>query len=175
MLAASIVTASGASANVNVNIGHLQCNVAPGMGILVTSSKPMLCVYTSYDGRVHERYRGIIRKFGFDLGPTNQGVLIWDVLAPAGGPPLGSLAGEYLGGSASATVGGGLGFNGLVAVLGPSNTRSITLQPLSTQAQTGLNFAAGVASMTLEPEPPISYPAPRVRKWRHHWRGSRTG
>ncbi|HZM08124.1 MAG TPA: DUF992 domain-containing protein, partial [Methylocella sp.] len=54
---------------------------------------------------------------------------------------------EYVGVDASATVGVGLGANALV---GGSN-RSIALQPLSVQAQTGLALAGGVAALTLRP------------------------
>ena len=60
---------------------------------------------------------------------------------------FGALAGHYVGGTAEATVGAGLGANALV---GGSN-RTITLQPLSVTGQTGLNVAAGVAELTLAP------------------------
>src|SRR5262249_57251420 len=60
-----------------------------------------------------------------------------------------SLAGTYAGGTASVTVGVGVGANGLVG--GSFNT--ITLQPLSIETNQGLNVAAGVASLTLEPAP----------------------
>jgi len=49
---------------------------------------------------------------------------------------------------ASATVGAGVGVNVLVG-----SQRSITLQPLSVQAQTGLALAGGVAALTLRPGP----------------------
>jgi hypothetical protein len=174
-LVAAMFAPGLACAEVNIAVGHLRCNVAPGMGVLVTSSKDLRCEYTALGGGFRERYVGVIRKFGLDLGPTYQGVLIWDVFAPAGGPMLGALTGQYLGGAASATIGAGLGANAMVSVLAPGNGgRSITLQPLSTQAQTGLNFAAGVASMTLEPAEPELAPAPvyRHHRYRHHprWR-----
>jgi hypothetical protein len=54
-----------------------------------------------------------------------------------------------VGGTASATVGVGVGANALVG--GSSN--SIALQPLSIEANRGLNVAAGVAAMTLTPAP----------------------
>jgi len=149
-LAASIVGAHTALGQANVKVGHLQCNVAGGLGLIIASSKEMRCRFTTYNGAVQEWYSGTIRKFGLDIGGTNQGVLIWDVFAPTGGPLRGALAGEYIGGAASATVGVGVGANALVAVTAASPGRSITLQPLSTQAQTGLNLAGGVASMSLQ-------------------------
>lgn len=165
-LAAVAAVPQAAVAEGNINIGHLQCNVASGMGLVVTSSKEMKCEFVALGGAYRERYVGVIRKYGLDLGPTNQGVLIWDVIAPAGGPPRGSLTGEYIGGAASATVGVGLGANGLVAVAGAGNGRSITLQPLSTQAQTGLNVAAGVASMSLRSAGGVPGSVPH--RGRHH-------
>ncbi|MBV8566330.1 MAG: DUF992 domain-containing protein [Methylobacteriaceae bacterium] len=128
----------------NVKVGSLRCNVAGGLGLIIASSKEMRCVFSP--GRARgEYYYGTVRKFGLDIGGTNQGVLVWDVFAPTAGPPHGALAGDYVGVGASATVGAGVGANALVG----GSDRSITLQPLSVQAQTGLNLAAGVASMSL--------------------------
>ena len=61
--------------------------------------------------------------------------------------PYGALSGDYVGATAEATVGAGLGAN---ALIGGSN-RTVTLQPLSVQGQAGLNVAAGVAGLTLRP------------------------
>ncbi len=128
----------------NLKIGVLRCDVAAGLGLIVTSSKPMRCVYTSSRGH-QERYLGVIRKFGIDIGATNQGVLAWDVLAPFRGPRRGALAGQYVGADASVTVGAGVGANALVGGF----NRSVTLQPLSLEVQSGLALAAGVASLEL--------------------------
>ena len=69
----------------------------------------------------------------------------WAVFAP-GQVGKGALAGTYAGATADASFAVGLGANVLV---GGSN-KSIALQPLSVQAQTGLNFAAGVAKLQLK-------------------------
>jgi hypothetical protein len=53
-------------------------------------------------------------KLGLDLGYTEGGVLIWTVFAPAANLIPGALAGTYAGGTASATVGVGVGANGLI-------------------------------------------------------------
>ena len=74
---------------------------------------------------------------------------MWTVVAPTAALAPGALAGNYVGGTASATVGVGVGANALVG--GSSN--SIALQPLSVEANRGLNVAAGVAAMTLTPAP----------------------
>ena len=55
------------------------------------------------------------------------------------------MQGTYVGASAEATAVLGLGANALVGGF----KRSVGLQPLSIQAQTGLNVAAGVAELTL--------------------------
>ena len=70
--------------------------------------------------------------------------MLWTVFAP-GRAVRGALAGEYAGGSAEATVVGGLGAN---VLLGGSN-RSIALQPVSVGGQTGFNLAVGIADLQL--------------------------
>jgi Protein of unknown function (DUF992) len=70
--------------------------------------------------------------------------MVWGVYAPTS-RPAGALAGSYGGATAEATVVAGLGANVLV---GGSN-RTVALQPLSLQGQTGLNVAAGVAGIEL--------------------------
>jgi len=67
------------------------------------------------------------------------------VFAPTAGPRRGALAGDYVGADASVALGAGLGANALVGGF----QRSLTLQPLSVEAQSGVALAAGVASMTL--------------------------
>ena len=54
--------------------------------------------------------------------------------------------GDYAGATAGATFGVGLGANVLVGGL----DKSIALQPLSVQSNTGLNVAAGVGVITLK-------------------------
>jgi hypothetical protein len=88
---------------------------------------------------------GSISKFGIDLGATNGGRMVWAVFAPTSARLKGALAGSYAGATAEATVGAGVGANALV---GGSN-RTITLQPLSVQGQTGLNLAVGVGELRL--------------------------
>jgi hypothetical protein len=131
-----------------VKIGGLRCDVSSGLGLIVTSSREMSCVYTGMHG-FKERYYGVIRKFGLDIGQTNRGVLEWAVFAPTAGARRGALAGDYVGADASVTVGAGLGANALVGGL----QGSIALQPLSFELQSGLALAAGVASLTLRAGP----------------------
>src|ERR1700730_4893521 len=142
------ISAQAALAQQGVKIGALSCEVSGGLGFIIALSKEMNCLFTSASGQT-EPYSGTIRKFGLDIGATDKGVLAWDVFAPSAGPERGALAGDYLGVDASATIGAGFGANALVGGFG----RSLTLQPLSIQAQTGLDLAGGVAAMTLRAGP----------------------
>ena len=145
-VAVLIASAQTTVAQQGVKVGALRCEVSGGLGLIITSSKEMSCDFTSARGH-REHYYGTIRKFGLDIGATDRGILAWDVFAPSAGPKPGALAGDYAGVGASATVGAGVGANALVGGSG----RSLTLQPLSVQAQTGLALAAGVAELTLRP------------------------
>jgi hypothetical protein len=98
-------------------------------------------------------YKGKISKFGVDIGYLNSAVLVWAVLAPtADAITPAALRGDYIGATGSATVGVGAGANVLVG--GMHN--SFTLQPVSIEGNTGLNVAAGVAALKLEPTDSIS-------------------
>jgi hypothetical protein len=126
-----------------VKVGVLNCRIEAGVGFIIGSSKEVDCVFKRSGGG-REYYTGTIGKLGLDIGATTDGVLGWVVFAP-GKTKRGSLRGSYTGASAEATVGLGLGANVLVGGF----KKSINLQPLSLQAQTGLNIAAGVASLNL--------------------------
>jgi hypothetical protein len=77
---------------------------------------------------------------------TSATLIKWTVLAPtADAYAPGALAGDYAGVSAEATVGVGVGANALVGGSG----ETFVLQPVSVQAQTGLNIAAGFTSFQL--------------------------
>ncbi|MBX5023852.1 DUF992 domain-containing protein [Rhizobium lentis] len=131
-----------------VKIGYLTCDIGGGTGYVLGSSKEADCVFQSIVGNeVLDHYTGEMRKLGIDLGFTTRSRLIWAVFAPTAGYHRGSLAGLYVGASAEATVGAGVGANLLVG----GTSGSIHLQTVSLTGQLGLNVAAGSASMTLTP------------------------
>ena len=137
-----------AQAQGGVQVGTLTCNVAGGWGFVFGSSKDLHCVFRQSNRRnVH--YEGSISKFGVDVGYTEGGVLIWGVFAPTSDVGPGALSGTYAGGTASATVGVGVGANALIGGL----NKSIALQPLSLEGNKGLNVAAGIGSITLKSAP----------------------
>lgn len=127
-------------------VGTLNCDISAGIGVIIASKKRVTCMFTPAAPGPREVYVGDISKFGLDIGATSSGQMVWAVFAPSS-RKFGALAGHYVGGTAEATVGAGLGANALV---GGSN-RTVTLQPLSVTGQTGLNVAAGVAELTLRP------------------------
>ena len=133
-----------AHAQSGVRVGTLNCNVAGGWGFILGSSKALRCTFSPGPGHP-ERYAGSITKIGVDIGYTKGGVLIWGVFAPTNNIGAGALSGSFAGATGSATVGVGAGANVLI---GGSN-RSISLQPVSIEGNTGLNVAAGIGSITL--------------------------
>jgi hypothetical protein len=140
---AALATLAPANAQSRVEVGVLTCNAGGSSGFIIGSTRELRCRFNR-QGR-DEFYRGTIDKFGLDIGSTKQAAISWAVLAPTSSAPPRSLNGTYAGVSAEATVGVGVGANALV---GGSN-RSIVLQPLSVQAQEGLNIAAGVSQLRL--------------------------
>jgi hypothetical protein len=147
---AAVVGLSGtfagpAAAQGGVQVGTLSCNASGTWGFIFGSTRDLACTFTG-PGRV-EYYRGQISRFGVDIGFTAGGVLVWTVIAPTAQMRPGDLAGNFAGATASATVGIGVGAN---ALIGGSNN-SFTLQPLSIEANRGLNVAGGIAAMSLAP------------------------
>ena len=145
-LAASALAITGtAQAQSGVKVGNLTCNVSSGWGFVFGSSRGLNCTFAGPMGV--EYYTGEISKFGVDIGYTTGGVMVWTVVAPTAQLMPGSLYGRYAGGTASATIGVGVGANALVGGSG----NSIALQPLSLEGNQGLNVAAGIGEMTLTP------------------------
>lgn len=144
LIALGLAAAPAAAASKGVKIGVLTCDVSGSVGMIIGSSRTVDCVFEGTVGS-RERYRGTIGRLGLDIGVTKKAVMGWAVFAP-GKLKAGALAGHYAGASAEATLAVGLGAN---ALIGGSN-KSIALQPLSVQAQTGVNLAAGVASLRLK-------------------------
>lgn len=141
--AAAVVAVAPAHAKSGVKIGTLTCTIDGGVGYIIGSAKAADCVFSN--GRRAERYHGVMRKFGVDIGITDKTKVAWIVFAP-GKVGKGALKGYYTGATAEATVGAGLGANVLVGGF----KKGINLQPVSIQGQIGLNVAAGIGSLTLK-------------------------
>jgi hypothetical protein len=146
ILAAGVAyaTAGPALAKNGVNVGVLKCTVDGGIGLIFASSKDMKCHFTPAAGGPDEPYKGRVNKLGLDIGVTEKSHITWVVFAP-GKVDRGALAGVYLGATADAAIGVGLGANVLVGGF----KKSIALQPLSVEAEKGLNIAVGIGEMEL--------------------------
>ena len=160
-LLAPIATASAAPP---VRAGILQCQGGQNVGFVVGSVASLECVFQS-EGRRPEPYIAKVQRIGLDLGVTEQTQLSWAVNAPNSRLGRGELAGSYGGVGANASIGVGGGGNFLVG--GPSN--GYALQPLSVQGQKGLNVAAGIAGLELQPY--YGNGPRRHNHRRHHRRG----
>jgi Protein of unknown function (DUF992) len=162
-IAALIAPIASANALPPVRAGILQCQGGQNVGFVVGSVTNLECVFQS-EGRRPEPYLATVRRLGVDLGFTEQTQLAWAVNAPTRSIGRGDLAGNYGGVGANVSVGVGGGGNFLVG--GPQN--AYALQPVSVQGQTGLNVAAGIAGVELQP---VHFGTRRHYRHHRHHRG----
>jgi hypothetical protein len=162
-IATVALVASFASANAQqgVRVGVLECTGGQNFGFVVGSDATLNCVFQSEGGRA-EHYIANIKRFGLDLGFTQNTTVQWTAFAPYARVPRGGLAGSYGGVGSNASVGIGFGGNFLLG----GNGNQYTLQPISVQGQTGLNVAAGIVNLELTPAAPVR----GRRHMRHHRR-----
>lgn len=125
--------------------GLLTCQVASGFGYIIGSSRTVQCVYRPTEG-LNEHYSGTISKVGLDLGYLAPMFMAWAVVAPTSAPGPGALAGRYFGGTVQAAVGIGAGVNVLVGGF----QKSVTLQPVSIEGETGVYVGGGIAALNLQ-------------------------
>ncbi|TCT03186.1 DUF992 domain-containing protein [Aquabacter spiritensis] len=147
-IAASALTlgALPAAAQSRVQVGTLVCNMKPNVAFIIGSVREATCTLKPATRRTAAgSYAATIRRFGLDIGMNGTGVMVWTVLAPTRSINPTDLRGTYVGVSAGAAIGVGVGANALVG--GSNNT--IALQPVSVQGETGINLALGVADLTL--------------------------
>lgn len=126
-------------------VGTLTCKGGPSVGLIVGSTQNMICDFMPEGGRRGRTYQATMTKVGLDVGFKNETTIVWAVMGTTEVRRGALLVGDYGGVSAEASVALGVGAN---ALLGGSN-KSVVLQPLSVQGQTGLNIAVGVTGLTL--------------------------
>lgn len=146
--ATAVSGALPATAAERTEAGTLDCIISGGTDIAIVTSKELSCTFQPVDNsRPPESYVGVVDKFGLDIGTTGEKVMRWLVLAPTTTDPYvpGALADNYVGASAEVTAGIGGGAN----VLWSGTNKNLILQPVSLQAQTGLNLALGVSQLKL--------------------------
>jgi hypothetical protein len=140
-----MIASTAQAAQGGVKVGVLTCNVEPGWSYVVGSTRPLECSYAPTRGR-GEHYIGKVQKVGVDIGYVSGATIVWAVIAPTSDIRPGSLEGDYGGASANIAVGIGAGANVLIGGF----DKSITLQPISVEGDTGVNLAVSISSITLE-------------------------
>ena len=143
-LAAALAMPALAQQSGGAKVGLLTCKSSASLGLIIGSHQKIRCSFTPDNGPP-ENYKGHINRLGLDLGVKGGGIMTWAVFAPVNGYHHGALAGTYVGGSGSASLGVGVGANALVG----GSHKSIALQPLSVEGNVGVNLALGVAGLTL--------------------------
>jgi hypothetical protein len=138
-----------AGAQTYAKAGILTCDVSAGIGLILVQKQTLHCLFTDHRGGPPDAYLGTITEYGVALGEVAAGHLIWGVLSSIDGVPHGALAGTYAGIGAEATAGAGLGANALIG----GSQRAFSLQPISIEGQVGVNVAAGITAIRLDPAP----------------------
>jgi hypothetical protein len=144
-LALMMPAANAGAGGYTIKTGYLTCVESSGWGFIFGSSRNVKCSYATKSGRI-EYYSGSVSKFGADIGYLKSAVIVWAVAATTKDLQPGALAGDYGGATASISLAAGAGANVLVGGF----QKSIALQPVSFEEQTGLNVAAGVAALNLK-------------------------
>jgi hypothetical protein len=150
---AALGAASAASAQ-SAKVGSLVCHISGGVGMILMENQALDCVFTDRNG-VSSHYIGRLTNVGLNIGISGPGQLIWGVLAATDNVGPGALTGDYAGAQGSVAVGAGVG--GAVLVGGSGKT--ISLQPISVSAGTGLNLSAGIGNISLQ-YMPVTPPPP---------------
>ncbi|MGO9450528.1 MAG: DUF992 domain-containing protein [Candidatus Binataceae bacterium] len=144
VMAVGFVPAAAAD-GITTKTGMLTCHVASGFGWIIGSSRTVECEYIPWVGPA-EHYSGTVSKIGLDLGYLAPVAILWAVIAPSTVPSGGALAGNYFGATAQAAV----GIGGGVSMLLGGFQKSIALQPVTVEGDTGLYIGVGIASMSLK-------------------------
>lgn len=132
-----------------IQLGVLECTVVPGsrVNLLIRSTADVNCSYNN-KGTV-ERYVGETGiGLGLDLSFRSDEQLHFTVIAASNNIDPGghALAGKYVGGEASATVGVGLGAKVLVG----GGDNNFSLQPLAIETNKGFGASAGLSFLYIE-------------------------
>lgn len=142
---ASVSTTTAEAQAARSLIGTLTCRGGQHVGMIVGSQQTLDCRYQPVGNSRARGYTATITKVGVDIGFKNDTTLVWQVIGSTDVRRGPLLVGDYGGVSAEASVALGVGANALVG----GSEKSIVLQPISVQGQTGLNVALAVTSMTI--------------------------
>jgi|OM-RGC.v1.017829030 hypothetical protein len=129
-----------------VEVGKLTCVVEQETNFIVGSKAIMNCTFDRAGSGATGYYTATVSEFGLDIGTTDSATLIWGVVAPTADLEVGALEGEYGGVTAGASLGAGLKANALIGGF----DKSIALNPLSVESQTGTNITLGISQLSLK-------------------------
>lgn len=142
---ATVPSSTATAQAAKVVAGTLTCKGGANVGLIVGSTQDLECKFNpAGKGRVRD-FKATITKVGVDIGFKAESVIVWTVLGSASTVPSKIMIGNYAGVSAEASVALGAGANALVG----GSDKSVVLQPLSVQGQTGLNLAVGVTELRI--------------------------
>jgi hypothetical protein len=144
-IAAAFAAAPVMASADGISAGSLICSVSNETNFIVYSTAKFNCEFTSTSGD-KDQYTGTIRKVGVDLSTSKEETLVWLVFAPQSGVKDGALDGNYVGASADASLGIGVGAKILVGGL----DRSFSLQPASVSGSVGVGASIGVETLRLK-------------------------
>ncbi len=128
-------------------VGSLLCASTARVGLVLGSAQSLRCVFYAQRPPRQYVYEGRIRRVGLDVGVTSGGTLSWVVLSKNSRIGPGTLRGNYVGASGNFALGPSLGANVLIG----GSRRGIMLQPVSVERAIGINLAATVTNLTLDP------------------------
>ncbi|OYW35067.1 MAG: hypothetical protein B7Z45_07090 [Azorhizobium sp. 12-66-6] len=135
-----------------VESGLLECRGESAIAYGFGSTRKVDCEFRATLG-MNQYYTGTLERAGIDFGVSDQGSMLWAVLAttPKLGP--GALSGQYVGFTSGAALGPGFSANVLMA---KDAKLGIALQPLSVSADSGLSISLAAATLTLRATlPPV--------------------
>jgi hypothetical protein len=145
-LAAALPIAASAD---SMRVGVLTCDTVAGsrVNLIVRSTTDVKCEFKDSQGK-SEKYRGESGiALGLDLSFQTQESFAFAVMSSANAAAgAHSLAGKYVGGKASATLGVGLA---AAALVGGSND-SFGLNPIAVGSNQGLGASAGIGFLYIE-------------------------
>jgi hypothetical protein len=119
--------------------GMLTCDIEPGVGLVLGSTRGASCRFVSNRGGFVQPYGGRMDRAGLDLGVASPQSITWRVTTPGGASRTNMLNGMFVGPSAEATLFGG---SGTQVSFGYGADR-VVLEPVRQSGQAGFNFAVG--------------------------------
>jgi len=136
-------------ASAKVEIGILTCKTIPGsrVNLLIRSTTDVNCEFKDSQGKV-EQYKGESGiALGLDLSFKSDETFAFSVISSStAGAGSHSLAGKYVGGKASASLGVGLG----AAVLVGGSDDNFGLNPIAIGTNQGIGASVGIGFLYIE-------------------------